>query len=367
MNEESWRGNLATTPFPLVLFRIWERKKSGHLRIKGQEGERALYFSGGDLALAEGFFSEDNFLKKIIAARLLSVLQGEECARLARENKISLPRALVECGHLPPTRVWKSLTDFWIDDLLPLFDRSQADYAFEPSSNLEEAQIFTATSTLEFILQGIRQMKNFSLIEAFLPPDAGSLQVLSPAYADNLKLSTHEKYVLNIIQHSPRLQDLYALSQLGKKETQRVLFTFLHLGLAGLSQQRNKIKPAAELSSAGLEKIWSDFNDKCSYIFKYTSKEIGPVALNVLEKALDEVRAKLGPPLQGLELRPDGRVEFKPFPLMSLNLYAEDSLKNFIRVLNEILVAEVLAVKKTLGNVHEAAIVKNLERIGEPA
>jgi hypothetical protein len=34
-------------------------------------------------------------------------------------------------------------------------------------------------------------------------------------------------------------------------------------------------------------------------------------------------------------------------------------------VLNEILTAEVLAVKKALGNAHEAGVIKSLERIGE--
>jgi hypothetical protein len=260
------------------------------------------------------------------------------------------------------------LTNFWQEELVPLFEWRQGDYVFEAGSNLPEAQVLAVASTPDFIIRGIRGMKNFSLIESSLPADGDSLRVLSPSYADALKLDPHERYILGLLQHTPRLQDLYAKSQLGKQETQRVIFAFLQLGLAGLPQQKNdKAKPLPEFSSAGLEKTWSDFNDKCSYIFKYISKEIGPVALNVLEKALDEVRAKLGPPLQGLELRGgDGRIEFKPFPLVSLNFHNEENFRNFVRLLNEILMAEVLAVKKTLGNVHEAAVVKNLERIGEP-
>jgi len=316
--------------------------------------------------LVEGSFSERDFEIKLMLSHILNSQQVEEGASYARENKVSFPRALVECGLLPPSRVWEILAEFWTEDLIPLFDRPRAEYVFDSNSNLPQARIFTVVSTLEFILQGIRRMKNFSLIEVGLPPDIESLQILSPAYADIFQFDAPEKYVLNLIRQTPRLQEVYALSQLGKKETQRVIFGLLHLGLAGLSQQKNKVKPPSELSSAGMEKIWSDFNDKCSYIFKYISKEIGPVALNVLEKALDEVRARLGPPLQGLELRDDGRIEFKPFPLLSLSLYNEESLKNFIRVLNEILVAEVLAVKKTLGNAHEAAVVRNIERIGEP-
>lgn len=324
-----------------------------------------LCFSQGDLSLAEGFFSEGEFANRLITRNILPGQQVEETSKYALENKTSFLRALVERSLLPPSRAWQVLTDFWREDLAPLFDWPQADYVLDTSSTIPKAQVFIVASTPEFIIQGIRGMKNFSLIEAFLPSDSESLQVLSPVYADILKLDAPERYILTIIPHAPSLQELYTVSQLGKKETQRVIFALLHLGLAGLAQHKNKVKLPPDFSSAGLEKIWSDFNDKCSYTFKYISKEIGPVALNVMEKALDEVRAKLGPPLQGLELRADGRIELKPFPLLSLNLYNEESFKNFIRVLNEILVAEVLAVKKTLGNAHEAVVVKNLDRIGE--
>jgi hypothetical protein len=51
---------------------------------------------------------------------------------------------------------------------------------------------------------------------------------------------------------------------------------------------------------------------------------------------------------------------------MSLNLFTEETRKSFIRVLNEILAGEVLAVKKALGNAHEAGVIESLERIGEP-
>jgi hypothetical protein len=367
VNEDPRHGNLAVTPLPRVFFRLWEGKESGPLRIRGQEGEHSLYFLRGDLALAQGFFSEENFRRRLTAARLLGYAQVEECTKYARESRVSLPRALIERGLLPPRRVWESLTESWTEEVLLLFDLAQADYVFESGPSLPEADIFLVASTLELILRGLRQTRNSRLIEASLPAEDEGLEVIPAGHAGTLNFEAHERYVLNLIPSAPRPQDLYSRSQLGKRETQRVIFTLIELGLAGVSRPATKVKAPAGLSSAGLEKIWNDFNDRCSYIFKYTSKEIGPVAVSVLEKALDEVKARLGPPLQGLELRTDGRIEFRPFPLMSLNLETEESLKNFIRVLNEILAAEVLAIKKTLGNAHEAAVIRNLEKMGESA
>ncbi|MEW5900929.1 MAG: DUF4388 domain-containing protein [Acidobacteriota bacterium] len=366
MTADVWDGPLAGLPFSLLLFRLWERRDSGSLRIQGEEGARSLCLLKGDLALADGFFSEEGFLRRLLSAQALTPVQAENCAGYARENKVPYPRALIELTILPPSRVWELLFDFWMEELFPVFDWQKADYSFDPKDLVEDARIFALTSTLSFILRGVRRMKNYDLIASSLPADTEPLQVLFPSHADLVHLTPHERYVLGLLQHNPRFGDLFGLSLVGKRESQKVLFALLSLGFAGPPQPKNRTKSSPELSSAGLEKIWSEFNDKCAFIYKYISKEIGPVASSVLEKALDEVRARLGPPLHGLELRTDGRVEFKPFPLMSLNLFTEETRKNFVRVLNEILMTEILAVKKTLGNSHEAAVVKSLEKIGEP-
>jgi len=367
MNESFDRGNLAETPLSRVFFHLWENRSTGCLTISLEDDLKTVFFSRGDLALAAGSFSEIDFQKRLLADRILSAIQAEDCLEHCRRNGVSFVRALIEKEALPPGRAWQLLIEFWFEGILPLFDRDRGDYRFEPDLELAEERIFASLPTLEFILHGIRRMRNHRLIEACLPAESESIQPLFPSYAAGLGLAAYEKHIHKLMAHSSSLADLYTLSQAGKKETQKAVFALIELGLAGLSQIRNQTKTPTEIASPGLEKIWSEFNEKCSFIYKYISKEIGPVALSVLQKALEEVRAQLAPPLQGLYLRPDGRIEFKPFPLVSLNPFQEESRKIFLGLLNEILAAEVLAVKKTLGNAHEAAVVKNLEKIGELA
>jgi hypothetical protein len=366
MAEEIGRGNLVVTPFPRLLFRIWEKQDSGRLSIRTGGFEKSVFLIKGDLALVEGHFSGELFLKSLLSAQVLTALQAEKCSSDSRENKISYPRSLIEQEIASPSRVWGWLTEFWMEEIWGEFDRPRADLTFQLGMPPQESQVYAIFPTPTVILDGIRRMKNHSLIEAALPKETEFLQLLSPTHANHFPFAPHEKHVLRMLRQSPRLGDLYALSQIGKRETQKALFAFLTLGLAGVSPAAGAAKAPPELSSAGLEKIWSGFNDKCSYIYKYISKEIGPVGLSVLEKALEEVRARLAPPFGGLELQADGRIELGPFPLKSLPLVSEETRKNFIRLLNEVLVAEVLAVKKALGNAHEAAVIRNLEKMGEP-
>jgi hypothetical protein len=365
MAEDTWRGNLAATPFAQALFRIWEKRESGQLNIRGDEEEKSICFIKGDPVLAEAYFSSDLFLKKLLSTQALTAVQAEDCVSHAREMKVSYPRSLIEREIISSSRVWELLAEFWMEELFVLFDWPRAELTFHSGEMAQDSQIYGTFPALPVIMQGIRRMKNHGLIEAFLPPETEFLQLLAPAHSDHLQLAPQEKHVLGILRQSARLGDLYALSQAGKRETQKTVFALLILGLIGFFPASGLAKATPGLSSAGLEKIWSGFNDKCSFIHKYISKEIGPVGQSVLEKALEEVRARLAPPFRGLELRGDGRIEFSSFPLMSLTLCTEETRKNFIRLLNEVLVAEVLAVKKALGNSHEAAVVRNLEKIGE--
>lgn len=365
MIEDLWRGQLAETPLPSLLFHFWERRKSGTLRVRGDAGEREFLITRGEQAIAEGFFSEDAFQKKLLAGRVVGTLLMEECVGYARGRGLSLPRALIEREALAPERVFDLVTEFRLDECLPVFDWPQGSFVFEPGGEIRAGRLFAVVPTLEFILRGIRRMKNLAQIEACLPPETETVQALTPSHAGHVALAAPERHVLRLLHESPRLKDLYAESQIGRRQAQKAVWALLATGLAGLLEPRARVKPPAEEGQSGLERIWGDFNDKCSYIFRYISKELGPVALSVLDKALDEVRPRLAPPLQSLELRDDGRVELKPFPLMALSAPQPDSRRHLIGLLNDVLVAEVLAVKKTLGNDHEASVVRNLDRIGE--
>src|SRR4030042_5310381 len=120
MAEVIWRGNLTKTSLPQVVFRSWETRDSGRLTVQSEEAERSLCFIDGDLALAEGSFSGEGFLKKLLSIHALTALQAEECAAFARENNVSYPRALVEQGVIPPSRAWESLAGFWMEGRLPV-------------------------------------------------------------------------------------------------------------------------------------------------------------------------------------------------------------------------------------------------------
>jgi hypothetical protein len=366
MDDNSLHGNLAETPFAEVLCRIWQRERSGYLSLQNEAGPRMLSFDRGRAALDYDSFPGRQFLRFLSERGILDQSRSAECESYAGANSLSLPKALIALGCLTPSEIWEWMADFLKGEILPLFDLESTVFAFHAARPASELRILLTLPLPGLVLQGIRCMKNHHVIEAYLPPEEVSLQVLSPCPADLGLLGPHEHYVLKAINHNMRLGDLCLASALGKKETQRVIFSLLVLGIAGPSQSKAAGKLLlADTAAPDFDKIMAAFHDKCFYIFKYVSKELGPVALSVLGKSLDEVRPRLGPLFLNAELRGDGRIDIRPAAKLNLNSLQEEQKKALTRSLNEILAAEVLAVKKTLGNSHEASLIRNLEKVGE--
>jgi len=358
-------GNLSETPFADILCRIWQRERSGFLILQAEAGPKTLSFDRGRAALDNDAFPARQFLRLLLEEGRLDDKRCAECESYAAAQALSLPKALMALNLIGPSEIWSRMADYLKGEILPLFDRPAGGFAFHAARPAPELRILLTLPLPGLILRGVRCMQNHHIIEAFLPPEEVSIQALSPCPADPGLLKPHEMYVLKAVNHNTRLGDLYAASELGKKESQRAVFILLILGFAGPFQNKAVRNLPAEAAAPDLDRVLAAFNDKCSYIFKYVSKELGPVSLSVLGKSLDEVRPRLGPYFRDAELRGDGRIDIRSAIRPGLNTLQDEPRKALLRSLNEILAAEVLAVKRTLGNSHESYLVRNLEKVGE--
>jgi len=364
MEETPLRGNLSEVPIAPLLFQIWKKEKTGTLRLKREESEVSLSFEKGDLTIERRSFPEKDFLKDLFENNILELQDLEQCEAYSQKNRLSSLRSLLELGILEPSHLWQLVEDFWKQVTLPLFNWESGEFGFDLIQIPKEAQLVRGIMTPSFILSGVRRMGNDDYIRAHLPPETETLQPLPPFHLEHLGLEPPEKYLLNLIDGSRSLKQILESSELGKQGSAKSLYAFLTLGLVGTSQPKNRARPAPENSYAELNRILEAFNEKCSYIFKYMGKELGPLAQNILDKCLDEIRVRLDPIFQSSELSPEGKILLGQ-GRAALQLAGEEGRRSFLQSLDEILTAEVLAVKRTLGPDHESAVVKNLEKVGD--
>lgn len=357
-------GRLSSCPWPRLLFQLWQKKISGYLELRLESQNFYFRFNHGHLLIVANSVPL-SFLNSAATASLkINSRILEEAVNQAKERGVPIIRFLIEVAQIRPEIALDWYIHTWKEWFFSFFDLNEGDYFFEPLT-LDESSVYLELFTPELILEGIRRMKNVDKIVSYLPDDKKGFHVnLSPSLG-LLSLTSAEKYLLRLISSGHTLAEIYENCHLGRKECQRALFTFLVMEI---------ITPASDLASSTspemptwkqLDKILTAFNEKCAFIFRFISREIGPVAWHVLQKSIEEVRPSLSSTMAQITLKEDGRIELPPPEKLAWFFLQNNFRQTLIRDLNEILMTEILAVKRTLGSGFEAALIENLEKVGE--
>jgi len=350
--------------FPQILFSVWESKTTGRLLIKNDKTEKNLTFVQGNLAIDKDTFDEKAFLKHLVKKKILDNPSAKKCEGRSTKKKTSLLAALLDLGVLSPQQLWKNMEVYAKQELYPLFDL----FSLAPSLVSEkvppDSAILFTIPILGFIREGVYRMKNFKLIDTLIPKENDDFQKLIPDHIDQIDLQPYEENLIHSLSERTDFQSLLITSTLGEKYTKKVLFALFCLGILGPSPMATPNKPLQEFSAVELQKILGTFNAKCSYIYKSVSKELGPVALNLMEKSIDDIKPHLSQHFQKIQLGSDGKIDLQSVLKSNIILSDRDTIQLTIKSLNEILAAEILAVKKTLGSDFESTLIKNLENIG---
>jgi len=355
-------------PIARILAEVWRQGLSGSLYVKADGVPKCLSFERGAIVLDAVSFEEKDFLRFLLTTGEVDLIALTRVEDFAQKHGVAVLRALVETPLIAPARLWSLLETYAREEALSLFEAGEAGREFHVRSGPPGRVLVGPIDVPGLVLEGTRRLANPSVVDAFLPPDGETMRRLPFNAPGAVDLSLTERYVLGLLDPPKTLAEICDASEAGRAETRRVLFAFLCLGLAGTAGLKPKTaRLPSDLSLAGMDRILGLFNAKCSFIFKYISKEIGPVAYSVVEKALEEVRGRLDPVLQSAELKPDGRLEPRSLLKVNANIIGDESRRSLLRSMDEVLAAEVLAVKRTLGPAHESALVRGLERIGEGA
>jgi len=174
-------------------------------------------------------------------------------------------------------------------------------------------------------------------------------------------LEPYEVHVLKLVDGERSILDICKESEIGDNETMKVLYALVSTGEVRV---KGKKVVALDQDFVPVDTIYSvldSFNQMYEHIFKYMVREVGPIAENVLEKYLGTLRDGRKDVFGGVKLQKDGTLDVTVIE-RNLNKFPEEQRRGLlVDGLNELLYAELLAIKRTLGAEHEAAIVKALK------
>lgn len=363
-------GRLDEVSLPRVLHHMSRESIDGALRVDADDGGVTIHVLDKHIrcvSVHPEVASIDEWLEE------KGVLGGEELDRargLMSTESIPFGRAMMNLDFWDPEVFWEWETSYQLDHLYRCFDCEKGTYGVTTGTDTAPAWVSLDISLHTAIAEGIRRMRNAAVIQRELA-GVRSLFVYKKRPQTELGLKPHERHILDLLIRESNVEKVIKSSFLPAAHIRRVLFMLLAAERVSTrppdekpSHQRPEI-PANQGSFNSFEDALKYYNLKYEMVFRVLSKEIGPIALSILQKAITGIGDNLPACLRRARLRAGGGLEEEPVLKSLWYQDFERMIGEFLRGLEEILYAQIYAVKRHLGVEVEQQILKWLNRNGK--
>jgi hypothetical protein len=349
------RGQLTQLPLPDILEHLRTSKATGILSLVSGGARKGIYLKDGRVVFASSNLPNDRLGEILIRDGKITVEEYEASIRSIHKGKRQ-GKALVEMGALSPKDLWEGV-QFQVQEIVySIFQWDEGTFHFEESTLPEQERITVDLDVTELILVGVRRVDAAGSIQGRYPE--GELVVERGEEPPKKLLEPYEKHVLSLLDGEKSVVEICKESEIGDNETLKVLYAFLCTGIARSKGRKVRALDQDFVPEDNLYTVLSSFNQMYGFIFKHMVREVGPIAENVLEKYLGTLRESRKDVLAGVKLQKDGSLDGAMVE-RNLNKLPEDERRGrLVDALNELLYAELLAVKRTLGAEHESNIIK---------
>ncbi len=355
-------GNLKDIPFPLLLNKLFRNGFSGILKIVPEDGkERGFILSSGGIVFAKTDCKEERLGEILLREERITEEQLKKSVEIMKKEGKRQGRILVEMEAITPDEMWAGIILQLKTILFNMFNVKFGKYTLiEGEPNVNET-ITLREKTPLLILQGIRKINDSSVFKHYIN-NYGLIFYMQKEIFDSLslELKPYEYYVLELFDGKRDLHKIIELSDVGEKETLRIVymgicFEFLKNSIDFKIPTPKKLQIG---ETEEFEKIIDDFNEVFVFINRYMLKDVGPVGQKVLERSFNDVVEYNSNYFPKARLAEDGSVD-KEILLKSLWYIKFEKRKSaLLKFLNDVLIAFILDVRKILGEQAERRILK---------
>jgi len=352
------KGQIAELPVPDILQHLRLSQSTGILTLVTGGARKALYVKDGRVVVASSNLPNDRLGEILLREGKITVEEYEASIKAITKGKRQ-GKVLVEMGALSPKDLWEGV-QFQVQEIVyGVFQWDEGQFHFEESTLPEKERITVDLDIQDLILAGLRRVDASGRIQSRFPEGDA---VLERATSERpVTLEPYELHVLKLVDGERSVLDICRESEIGDNETQKVLYALVSTGIARVKGRKVVTLDQDFVPVDTIYSVLDSFNQMYSHIFKYMVREVGPIAENVLEKYLGSLRDGRKEVFGGVKLQKDGTLDITVIE-RNLNKFPEEQRRGLlVDGLNELLYAELLAIKRTLGAEHEAAIVKALK------
>jgi hypothetical protein len=352
------KGQISELPVPDILQHLRMSQATGILTLVAGGARKALYLKDGRVVFASSNLPNDRLGEILLREGKITVEEYEASIKAITKGKRQ-GKVLVEMGALSPKDLWEGV-QFQVKEIVyTVFQWDEGQFHFEESSLPEKERITVDLDIQDLILAGLRRVDAGGRLQARYPETDAVLERANPDVPSPLE--PYEVHVLKLLDGERSVLDICRESEIGDNETMKVLYALVSTGVARIKGRKVVTLDQDFVPVDTIYSVLDSFNQMYSHVFKYMVREVGPIAENVLEKYLGTLRDGRKDVFGGVKLQKDGTLDVSVIE-RNLNKFPEEQRRGLlVDGLNELLYAELLAIKRTLGAEHEAAIVKALK------
>jgi len=349
------RGKLTDVSLPEVLTFLKVSSKTGVLSMVQVGVRKSLFFLDGRVVFAASSLTQDRLGEVLLRG---SKISADEYLRISQRIRGGqrLGKALVETGVLSPKDLWWGIEQQVKEIAWSLFSWDDGYFLFEENDRARQEKITLSLDVAALVIDGVRKLDGAGPLQGrFAPLDS----ILEPGSAESpVALEPYERHVLSLVNGERTVGEVCRESEIGEAETRKVLHAFI-----AISVLRSKGRKQAPLDremgeSEDYRSLVELYNEMYRYLFRHMSGEVGPIAEIILEKYLNDLKARPGSLFDKVRLNRDGAVDAVQVEKNTFVLPEGDRRHRVIESLNELLYAELLAVKRTLGAQHESQLIQ---------
>jgi hypothetical protein len=352
------KGQISELPVPDILQHLRQSLATGILTLVAGGARKALYLKDGRVVFASSNLPNDRLGEILLREGKITVEEYEASIKAITKGKRQ-GKVLVEMGALSPKDLWEGV-QFQVKEIVyTVFQWDEGQFHFEESSLPEKERITVDLDIQDLILAGLRRVDAGGRLQSRYPETDSVLERAAQDIPSPLE--PYETHVLKLIDGERSVLDICRESEIGDNETMKVLYALVSTGVARVKGKKVVTLDQDFVPVDTIYSVLDSFNQMYSHIFKYMVREVGPIAENVLEKYLGTLRDGRKDVFGGVKLQKDGTLDVAVVE-RNLSKFPEEQRRSLlVDGLNELLYAELLAIKRTLGAEHEAAIVKALK------
>lgn len=229
-------GDLAVTPYPLLLLALAVEKKSAVLSLQRNQLQKEVVFEDGAPVDCRSNIATEMLGRFLVAARKITEEQQHLALSQSTSRGVPLGEVLVEQKLLSPSELYRMLQQNLGRKLLEPFSWKSGSYAI--SYDVPRVESPLRVKVPQLLVTGIMKVETQETADEAAAATAGKFLTLSgdPHFGlAEIRPSREQQRILDAARGAAALDDFRASSGIEGDDLNRILYAFLLLGIVTVS------------------------------------------------------------------------------------------------------------------------------------